>query len=66
MQDCKNCSWALQILQDLVDRNIAIMTLEMQPKPIEVDAIAVKHEKDNLLFMYEDAGIAVSSNFAVK
>ena len=27
------------------------MTLEMQPKPIEVDAIAAKHEKDHLLFI---------------
>ena len=42
------------------------MTLEMHPKPIEVDAIAAKHEKDNLLIMYEDAGKAVSSDFAVK
>ena len=42
------------------------MTLEVQLKPIEVDAIAAKHEKDNLLIMYEDAGKAVSSDFAVK
>ena len=32
----------------------------------DVDVIAAKHKKDNLIFMYEDAGKAVSSDLAVK